>query len=59
MPAATSTRPYTDTTASPNAPALAARALEPLPLGAVLPRGWLRDQLQVQADGLTGHLDEF
>ena len=30
-----------------------------LPLGAIRPRGWLRDQLVVQAEGLSGHLDEF
>jgi len=35
------------------------RAFDPLPLGAVTPTGWLRDQLRTQADGLSGHLDEF
>jgi len=34
-------------------------AFAPLPLGAIRPLGWLRDQLRVQADGLSGHLDEF
>ena len=34
-------------------------ALQPLHLGEVLPRGWLRRQLQIQADGMGGHLDEF
>jgi hypothetical protein len=37
---------------------LAPNAFYPLPLGAVLPAGWLRDQLRIQARGLSGHLDE-
>lgn len=38
---------------------LAAPAYQPLPVGAIRPAGWLKNQLQIQADGLTGHLDEF
>ncbi len=30
-----------------------------LPLGAIRPHGWLNNQLTIQANGLTGHLDEF
>ena len=37
---------------------LTAGSFSPLPLGEILPAGWLKRQLQVQADGMGGHLDE-
>lgn len=33
-------------------------AFEFLPLASIQPRGWLKNQLRIQADGLGGHLDE-
>ncbi len=38
---------------------LAEPAFRPLPLGSIQPLGWLHRQLRIQAEGLTGHLDEF
>ena len=31
----------------------------PIPLKQIKPQGWLKRQLRIQADGLSGHLDEF
>lgn len=44
---------------APAQASLAPTAFQPLPLGHVKPAGWLRRQLQIQADGMGGHLDEF
>ncbi len=37
---------------------LAQNSFYMLPLGAVRPSGWLKKQMQIQANGLSGHLDE-
>jgi uncharacterized protein len=47
------------TTAAPTRAPLHPGAFQLLPLTAVKPRGWLRRQLEIQARGLSGHLDEF
>ena len=43
----------------PNKSPLQPNAFQLLPLTSVAPKGWLLDQLRIQAAGLSGHLDEF
>ena len=43
----------------PSESGLADPAFRPLPLGEIRPAGWLARQLRIQADGLSGHLDQF
>jgi len=38
---------------------LQAPHFRPFPLASIHPRGWLADQLRIQADGLSGQLDTF
>ena len=45
--------------AVPNRAPLQAGAFNLLPLTSVMPKGWLLEQLRIQAQGLSGHLDEF
>ena len=48
-----------DTTMSQSKITLQKTKMQPLPLGSIKPTGWLYNQLQIQANGLSGHLDEF
>ena len=42
-----------------NRPPLLASPFYKLPMGAITPRGWLREQLELERDGMTGHLEEI
>jgi uncharacterized protein len=56
---AATTLPAADTQPVLNREPLAPATFTPLPLGSITPHGWLRDQLRIQADGFSGHLEEF
>ncbi|MEZ5073108.1 MAG: glycoside hydrolase family 127 protein [Bacteroidales bacterium] len=42
-----------------NRPPLRPKPLMELPLGSIRPEGWLRQQMERMASGMTGHLDEW
>lgn len=44
---------------TPNRAPLQPNAFDLLPLTSVKPKGWLLRELQIQANGLSGHVDEF
>lgn len=56
----TSFKPLTTNYASqsPAAASYVAPVYSTLPLGAIKPKGWLHNQLQIMRNGTTGHLDE-
>ncbi len=45
--------------AAPSSFVIQPAAFDFFPITAIKPTGWLRRQLRIQADGLSGHLDQF
>ena len=44
---------------TPNKAPLEPAAVMKLPIGSITPKGWLRNQLQLDADGMSGHLEDI
>ena len=42
-----------------NRPPLESSPFYKLPIGSIIPRGWLRRQLEMERDGMTGHLEQI
>ena len=59
IPAAAGAEGFPPTEFFPNRQPFGKSAFYPLPLTSVRPKGWLLKQLEIQANGLGGHLDEF
>jgi DUF1680 family protein len=55
LPPVSSTNPFYTNSRAPLAPS----PLIKLPIGSITPKGWLRHQLELEAKGLTGHLQEI
>ena len=55
LPPVSSSNPFYTNSRAPLAPS----PLIKLPIGSVTPKGWLRHQLELEANGLTGHLQEI
>jgi DUF1680 family protein len=56
---ATTAEGFPPTDFFPNRQPLVKGSFYPLPLTSIRPKGWLLKQLEIQANGLSGHLDEF